>query len=482
MLLNDGEGCLIIDSGGGSTRVMLSGADGRIIDGVSITNEFETNGISVSFDPRLWIVRIRDAISTLIRRNPGISIRAYSAASAREGIVLIDRDGKAFLGLPNSDKRGADIAERFPDSRFIYEKTGKWCDPLFSAFKLAGLRQDDPDTYARIEAFTSISEWIGYELTGCIGMEHSHACETLLYDTAARQWSDELIEALEISPEMLPPLVESGTVLGYVSDGVPFIVTGADTQAAALSCSGSSYEMVLISGTTSPLVMRLDAPSIDSSERFWLDCDICGGWLAEVNTGASGINIQNYISGCGHEISLDDIDNTIGHRESFSYIASYGSKLFFRGRSAGGKGILRLPAGGLSYTSLEAGCLSDADDADIIAALRMDIAFGIAENVRLLEELFPDKGHGYIAACGGGMNSEIQGQWIADACGRRVVVRENYAQASTDGCRRIIARHLGYPADTRKKVREYMPRADSPILEYLDSWSRLRSDINGITD
>jgi xylulokinase len=94
-------------------------------------------------------------------------------------------------------------------------------------------------------------DYIRYRLTGGgssgedgLGTEPSDACSTLLFDTAHRCWSTALLDALEIDPDLLPPVHESAGVAGGLSHeiasstgmraGTPVVYGGGDQAVQAL--------------------------------------------------------------------------------------------------------------------------------------------------------------------------------------------------------------------------------------------------------
>ena len=81
-------------------------------------------------------------------------------------IVLYNKVGKAYLGLPNIDNRGRAWMAEIEDRTFIYEKTGRWVTEDFPAAKLMGYRKKYPEEFAGIAKITSLSEWIGEMFTG----------------------------------------------------------------------------------------------------------------------------------------------------------------------------------------------------------------------------------------------------------------------------------------------------------------------------
>ena len=82
------QGYLIIDSGGGSTRVAVVSCLGEMLAFMSITNEFYSDGQCVSFRPSLWLDKILAAAESVCRQAPDCEIIALTSTSAREGIVL----------------------------------------------------------------------------------------------------------------------------------------------------------------------------------------------------------------------------------------------------------------------------------------------------------------------------------------------------------------------------------------------------------
>lgn len=470
---------LIIDSGGGSTRIAIVRPTGEILDIRAVSNDFHwmiaPDGVrSVSFDPSSWIERIFAECRRLTESHPEVDITAVTATSAREGVVLIAPDGNAVVGLPNADRRGEHFREELQKdpriSSYIYQKTGKWCDALFSAFKIRTYMEESQFVP---ETFTSISEWIGYEFTGNVVIERSHACETLLYDTSEDVWSKDLCRLFSINPGILPEVVSAGTRIGTLTrdasartglpEGIPCIVTGADTQAAVKGISTGKDPLVLISGSTSPLVKKLSAPRTDSRERFWLDCDLAEGWLAETNTGASGINVQNYCQEYSVTQSLSEIDIANRDIALLRKVVSLGDKSFRNGKSVAKSEVRWAEEENFTHE-------------DAIAAIWFDTAMGIAENAALLDEIF-DCREPVITGCGGGLRSDTLCQWIADATGKTLAVPEFYEQASIHGCRVVMNEALGIRSEEPAILRKFVPQDESIVYENMEEWKALRSKI-----
>lgn len=145
-------------------------------------------------------------------------MNAVSAAGARQSFVLLDGNGRAFLGLPNIDNRGRVYMAQVPEHDEIYRLSGKWATEDFGAAKLLGLRMQHPEQYEAVESVLSLSEWIAWIFTGRKVMEYTQACESQLYDIGQRSWSQTLCSFYGLRPEFLPPLQAAGTAVGPILD------------------------------------------------------------------------------------------------------------------------------------------------------------------------------------------------------------------------------------------------------------------------
>ena len=176
---------LMVDLGTGSTRVAIVSSRREIIGIRSFSNNYyRDNGYADAqyFLPQEWEAEIFRCCRELHEQFPQIRIQAISAAGARQSIVLIDKEGKSFYGLPNIDNRGRDYMGQISSREEIYRRSGRWVTEDFCAAKLMGLRMLRPEIYRQIGQVLSLSEWIAYLFTGRFVAEPSQACETQLYD------------------------------------------------------------------------------------------------------------------------------------------------------------------------------------------------------------------------------------------------------------------------------------------------------------
>ena len=169
---------LMVDLGTGNSRVALVDSDGGILGLRTYTNVYHRDSAYEDgqyFLPEDWAALLLQGCRELCREHPDIQVNAVSAAGARQSFVLLDGNGRAFLGLPNIDNRGRAYMAQVPEHDEIYRLSGKWATEDFGAAKLLGLRMQHPEQYEAVESVLSLSEWIAWIFTGRKVMEYTQA-------------------------------------------------------------------------------------------------------------------------------------------------------------------------------------------------------------------------------------------------------------------------------------------------------------------
>lgn len=476
------RGYILIDIGTGNSRVGICSISGEIL----VVETCETKYVkeyafpdSYSFDPSfLWedIIRL---IKNAMRKAPDIQIIAISSISQRQGIVLIDPNGNSITGLPNLDNRGLEWIGEIRDTDKIYKLTGKWTNSIFSAPKLRGVKERQQDLWTRISTFTSISDWIGYEFTGVLGMEPSQACETLLFDASKGVWSQELCKIFGVEYSWLPKIKTSGTKLGKIKPSLakelslpeqtPFIVGGADTQLAIKGTQPELEEIVIVSGTTTPITKLVGTYSVDKFARCWVNRYVDDGkFIIETNTGISGLNYQRMKNIFAPNQSYEEIESEILKIENPSSIASFGSLIFDR--------VQPLPHGGFL---LDAPVGQDLTAAHFMFAILFDIACSIKHNFDVLVDI-SEHNNNYVLGCGGGFQGKVLPTMIADLLQKEVRVKDGFIQAGLNGAVIICNDSLGIENFKKSIVKTYQPSGSQHLLELYSKWSIFRNDINGL--
>jgi len=94
----------------------------------------------------------------------------------------------------------------------IYEETGIQRGPATTLFQLGA----EKSRRLKKSRLMPIADGFNYLLSGVPRIEMSLASTTQLYNPVTRTWSDRLLKALRLPPELLPPVIPAGTKLGVI--------------------------------------------------------------------------------------------------------------------------------------------------------------------------------------------------------------------------------------------------------------------------
>ncbi len=473
---------LIIDLGTGSTRAAITDSSGKILAMHSFFNRYYRDAAypdAQYFLPEEWAEEILRCCRQLHSERPEIHIDAVSSAAARQSLVLLDSQGRAFYGLPNIDNRGREFMPELADQFWIYEHSGKWVTEDFCAAKLLGLRKKRPELYSRIRTVLSLSGFIAHLFTGIEAFEPSQACETQLYDLRSKCWSDALCQAYGVDPAVLPPLVSAGDILGPVlpqlreefgmAEDACFIAGGADTQTALLQTGLDFGDIAIVSGTTTPVTALIDRIYHDPEQRVWVDANLrADGYLIEMNPGVTGLNYQRAKAAFFPDTSYEELEDYYAQKKDFLCTASFSSLLFYEHRS--------LKNGGFVLPSPFPDRL---DHKDMIWAVLADIACASYEQLRRLRVL---SGHerDYVLGCGGGFRSAALCQMLSDLSGLELRLMPGFEQATLIGVAMLCSRTFGEeeaPAINGEPLC-YHPGEGELIRRYHSTWSQRRLALN----
>src|SRR5262249_27394318 len=164
----------------------------------------------------------------------------------------------------------AEIERRIGLDRLI-ALTGNRALTGFTAPKLLWLRTHEPDVYARIRSILLPKDYVRLKLFGRRAIDVADASGTLLFDVANRRWSEDVLAALELPGEWLPPSYES-----------PEIAGAGDQAAGALGVGVTGPGPVsVVLGTSGVVFGTLDAYKPDVEARVHVFCHaVPGTWHA----------------------------------------------------------------------------------------------------------------------------------------------------------------------------------------------------------
>jgi autoinducer 2 (AI-2) kinase len=471
------EAYIVIDIGTGNVRVAVAATDGKIlgIDRCDIIYHKDTNyPEALYFEPKQLWEQVSGLTKNALAQAGDVTVLALTATSQREGIVLLDKDGNSLIGLPNIDHRGREWEHLIKDKSYVYGLTGRYPTSLFSAMKLVGIREKRKDIWAAFTTFLSISDWVEYMLSDVVHYEHSQASETLFYDVAKKDWSKDLCAVFDIDSAVLPKLTHSGTILGTITKqqaanlniaaDAKVVVGGGDTQLAIMGTHPETNDVVIVSGTTTPIIKLTGSYVTDTQERTWTGRHTDeSSFMFEANAGVTGLNYQRLKEVFYPNEGYDVIEKELGELKSQQCVASLGSMLADE-KSA-------LTRGGFVFDAPVSHTLTRAD---FVWATLWDIACSIAENYNTLNSVSPHQ-QDYVWACGGGVQSYTLRKLIAALLGKKVMIRDSYRQSSVVGGVLICNNALGKPQPAPVTLEVVAPAPQNEYKTLYADWKNARS-------
>ncbi|MBE9475290.1 MAG: xylulokinase [Chloroflexi bacterium] len=403
-------------------KALLIDQDGQVVFSATTPLTLQTpRPLWSEQDPRQWWKGIKESIRQVIAE-VGISaesIAAIGLTGQMHGLVMLNNSGEVLRPaiLWNDQRTGSQcdqIRTRIGLERLI-QITGNDALTGFTAPKILWVQENEPDIYARTHHILLPKDYIRYQLTGEFAMDRAGGSGTILFDLKERTWSDELLTALDIPAEWLPPTFEGPQITGQVTAqaasetgliaGTP-VVGGAGDQAAQAVGVGAVEPgiIALTLGTSGVVFAPTESALIEPQGRLHAFCHaIPDRWhLMGVMLSAAG--------------SLQWHRDTIAPDLSFDELVDEALEI-----SPGSEGLLFLP-----YLTGERTPYPDPlargawigltirhRRAHLTRAVLEGVAFGLKDSFRLIQEA----GLGIVdqvRVSGGGAKSQLWKQILAD--------------------------------------------------------------------
>ena len=142
------------------------------------------------------------------------------------------------------------------DKEKLIEITGNPALIGFTLSKLLWVRDNEPENYKNIYKVLLPKDYIRFKLTGVFATEVSDASGMQMLDINSRNWSGELLQALEIDKNILADVYESVVISGHVTEEVAKItrlVAGTGVAGGANTTPEEPITVEIIPSLTIPL-------------------------------------------------------------------------------------------------------------------------------------------------------------------------------------------------------------------------------------
>ncbi len=284
-----------LDIGTTGAKALLVSASGDVLASATVEYPiFTPHPLWSEQDPADWW-RGSQAVLRAVIMQAGIDttrIAGLGLTGQMHSSVFLDGDGNVIRPalLWNDQRTAAECAEityRVGETR-LPEIAGNPALTGFQAPKILWLRNHEPEQYARVRHVLLPKDYIRYLLSGDIATDASDAAGTLLLDLHTRDWSDEILERLQLPRDWFPQVYEGPEITGHLRPdvaamlelpvGLPIIAGGGDNAAAAVG-TGVIREGMLSSslGTSGVLFAHSDSLTFDPCGRLHTFCHAVPG-------------------------------------------------------------------------------------------------------------------------------------------------------------------------------------------------------------
>lgn len=239
-----------IDVSTTATKALVIDERGAIAATASDEYEFFTpRPLWAEQNPADWWRACVNVLRRVLEKIPAREIAGIGLTGQMHGLVLLDADGNVLRPciMWNDQRTGKqcdEITARVGGIHILLQMIGNPVLPGFTAPKILWVRENEPEVYARAAHVLLPKDYLRYKLTGTYATEVSDASGMALLEVAKRNWSDELLNALNIPRAWLPDVYESPVVSAKISadaaretgllEGTPVVGGGGDQAAQAV--------------------------------------------------------------------------------------------------------------------------------------------------------------------------------------------------------------------------------------------------------
>jgi xylulokinase len=426
-----------IDIGTSGAKALLVDERGGVV--ASATGDYPMSTprpLWAEQDPADWWRATVEAIRKVLAGHAVERVVGVGLTGQMHGLVLLDARGEVLRPciMWNDQRTGPQceaITQRLGLPRLL-ELVANPVLPGFTAPKIVWVRENEPDVYARAAHVLLPKDYIRYRLTGDYATEVSDASGTVLLDVRNRRWSAEMLDALDIPPEWMPPVYESPEPSTRISreaaeatglrEGTPVVGGGGDQAAGAVG-SGIVRQgtMSVVLGTSGVVFAATESFLMEPRGRLHAFCHaVPGRWhLMGVMLSAAG-SLRWYLDTFGGEELARATETGAGVYDLLTEQAARAP--------AGSEGLLFLP-----YLTGERTPYPDPDAKGVFFGLTLrhgkehtvrSVLEGVAYGLRDSVELMRDMGVrvDQVRASGGGARSSLWRQILADVLDSEIVL------------------------------------------------------------
>jgi len=404
---------------------------------------------------------------------------------------FLARDGSLLQNpVCYRDKRTAGIVAVIEETvarDALYQTTGLNLLGIETLCQMVALRKQDSPILAAAETFLMMPDLLAYFLSGEQCCERSNAASSQLYDIRNGAWSDETLDLFGLPKQIMPRLVDPGTILGELTDAAkaqtglksaPVIAPCThDTTSAVAAVPGQGRDWAFISSGTWSVVGAVTEDVFTSTEAQ--DAGLCN----ELTLG--GPFLCRNIMGLWLLQQARAVWQRQGNTYSYAELVELAQEAPVNGplvdpNDARFLGPEDMTAAVRDYCEATAQTVPD-DTAKMARCIMESLALSYRQALDDISRV-TSRQFATLHIVGGGSQNQLLSQLTADATGRRVIAGPVEATAAGNVLAQALACGcVSSPQEIRNVVRqssglvEYEPKQNS-------GWERRNADFQAICE
>lgn len=376
------------------------------------------------------------------------SVLAISLSAQGETMVFLDENMEPLYNfivwMDTRPQEEAGVIGSWFSAEEVLQKTGQGpITSLYPACKVLWFQRHYPDRFARTRKILLLDDYIFYRMGGGFYSEGSNWCTSYMWDINTRTYWPEMLERLNLTPEMLPQTVETATPIGTLlpeaaqelglTPKVKLIMGGLDQSCGTIGV-GNVKPGIFSESTGAALVVCSMTKSIVLDRGGELPCFY--GVIPDLymlHAGGKGGIILRWLRDtlCTRELEIEQAGGDNAYNQMDALAAPI---------PAGSDGLVVLPyfggAGAPNTDQYAKGTIYGLSlqhtRAHLIRAFMEATAINIYCMVEYCERV-TGKPVAEIRSLGGGARSPLWCQIKADVLGRPVVTMKNTQDAACLG-------------------------------------------------
>ncbi len=416
-----------VDLGTSAIKLILVNSEGHILNQASEEYPllFPHPNWSEQEPSKWWDAFVNQTKVLLKDFNPK-DVRGICIAGQMHGLVALDKDNKvirpAILWNDGRTIEETDYLNNVIGKEKLVKYTGNFAFAGFTAPKILWLKKNEPENFKKLKHILLPKDYLVFLLTGQYSSDYSDASGMLLLDAEHNKWSDEMIDIIGISKEMLGTLHYSYDIVGLVKEEVAdelglskdvFVTAGAGDNAAAavgVNCVKNNTCIVTL-GTSGAIFLSSDKYLCDANVALHLFNRVDGKFhiMGCILSGAS----------CNRWWIKDILQSDYANEHQYSDDQLGNNKVLFAPYLMGE----RCPYNDPNLRGSFIGLSMDTKKEDMSLAILEGVTFAIRDCLELIRNkgIQVDK----VTLCGGGKRTQIWPKIVANVLNVKVELIQN---------------------------------------------------------